>query len=75
MVDVQASNKKLHARAIRIIRQVTHATPERAEAALTQAGGSAKLAILMLQLGLSAADAQTRLTHAGGFLRRALAEA
>lgn len=74
MVDVQASNKKLQARAVRIIRQVTRATPERAATALIQAGGSAKLAILMLQLGISAADAQTRLTHAGGFLRRALSE-
>ena len=74
MVDVQASNRKLTARALRIIRQVTRATPERAEAALTQSGGSAKIAILMLQLGISAADAQARLTHAGGFLRRALAE-
>ena len=74
MVDVQASNKKLQARAIRIIRQVTHATPERAQAALTQAGGSAKLAILMLQLGIPAADAQARLAQASGFLRRALSE-
>ncbi len=74
MVDVQDTNQKLHARAIRIIRQVTRATPERAEAALVQANGSAKLAILMLQLGLSAPDAQTRLSQAGGFLRRALAE-
>lgn len=74
MVDVQDTNKKLHARAVRIIRQVTRATPERAEAALVQSGGSAKLAILMLQLGLSASDAQARLSHAGGFLRRALAE-
>ena len=74
MVDVQASNQKLQARAVRIIRQVTRATPERAEAALLQANGSAKLAILMLQRGLSAADAQARLSHAGGFLRRALAE-
>ena len=74
MVDVQASNKKLQARAVRIIRQVTRAAPDRAEAALLQSGGSAKLAILMLQLGITADDAQTRLVHAGGFLRRALAE-
>ena len=74
MVDVQASNQKLQARAVRIVRQVTRATPERAEAALLQSNGSAKLAILMLQRGLSAADAQARLSHAGGFLRRALAE-
>ena len=74
MVDVQASNKKLTARAVRIIRQVTRATPERAAAALAQSGGSAKLAILMLQLGISPTEAQARLIHSGGFLRRALAE-
>ncbi len=74
MVDVQASNKKLQARAVRIIRQVTRAAPERAEAALVQSGGSAKLAILMLQLGIPVDDARARLSHVGGFLRRALAE-
>ena len=74
MVDVQASNQKLQARAVRIVRQVTRAAPDRAEAVLTEAGGSAKLAILMLQRGLSATDAQARLSRAGGFLRRALAE-
>ena len=74
MVDVQASNRKLTARTIRIIRQVTRATPENAEAALNQSGGSAKVAILMLQLGVTADDARARLAHASGFLRRALAE-
>jgi len=74
MVDVQATNRKLTARAVRIIRQVTGASAERAEAALAQAGGSAKVAIVTLQTGVTPDEARQRLAHAGGFLRRALAE-
>ena len=74
MVDVQATNRKLQARAVRIVRQVTGASPERAEAALAQAGGSAKVAIVTLQTGVTPDEARQRLAHAGGFLRRALAE-
>jgi len=74
MVDVQATNTKLRARAARIVRQVTGATPERITETLAAADGSAKVAILMLQTGLSAADARARLSHSGGFLRRALSE-
>lgn len=74
MVDVQATNRKLQARAARIVRQVTGASPERVEAVLAQSGGSAKVAIVVLQSGLSPDEAKQRLAHAGGFLRRALAE-
>jgi len=74
MVDVQATNRKLQARAVRIVRQVTGAGAERAEAALAQAGGSAKVAIVTLQTGVTPDEARQRLAHAGGFLRRALAE-
>ena len=38
MVDVQATNRKLKARAVRIVRQVTGATRERAEDALVTGG-------------------------------------
>ena len=74
MVDVQATNTKLRARAARIVAQVTGAAPERITEALSAADGSAKLAILMLQTGLNADDARARLSHSGGFLRRALSE-
>jgi N-acetylmuramic acid 6-phosphate etherase len=74
MVDVQTTNRKLQARAIRIVCQVTGTTPERAEAALSSAGGSAKIAIVLLQTGVTLDEAKQRLAHAGGFLRRALAE-
>ncbi len=74
MVDVQATNVKLRARAVRIVRQVTGVTMDRAEAALLQAGGSAKVAIVLLQTGATPDEARLRLARAGGFLRRALAE-
>ena len=74
MVDVQASNRKLQARAARIVRQVTGTSVERAQAALTAAGGSAKVAIVTLETGITPDEARQRLAHAGGFLRRALAE-
>ena len=74
MVDVQVTNRKLKARAVRIIRQVTGAGVERVEAALTAAGGSAKVAIVTLETGITPDEARQRLAHTGGFLRRALAE-
>ena len=74
MVDVQATNRKLQARAVRIIRQVTGAGVERVEAALAAAGGSAKVAIVTLETGITPDEARQRLAHTGGFLRRALAE-
>ena len=74
MVDVQVTNRKLKARAVRIIRQVTGAGVERVEAALAAAGGSAKVAIVTLETGITPDEARQRLAHTGGFLRRALAE-
>lgn len=75
MVDVQATNAKLQARALRIVRQVTGAGENEAETALTQAGGSAKLAILILKTGDAPDAARRRLEASGGFLRRALEDA
>jgi len=74
MMEIQATNVKLRARAVRIVRQVTGVTMDRAEAALLQAGGSAKVAIVLLQTGATPDEARLRLARAGGFLRRALAE-
>ena len=75
MVDVQATNAKLKARALRMVTSVTGATRAQAEDALVHAGGSSKLAILMLQTRLPAGEAQGLLERSGGFLRRALASA
>ena len=48
MVDVQATNDKLRARALRIVMEAAEVDQKTAEAALTEAGGSAKKAILAL---------------------------
>lgn len=75
MVDVQATNAKLRARAARIIAQITGLSLERAQTALREADGSAKLAILMVQTGQTLEEARLALAQAGGFLRRALSSA
>ena len=72
MVDVKASNEKLRQRACRIVMQVAGCTAAEAQKALSQCGGSAKTAIVMVKRGLSAEAAKARLDEAGGYLRKAL---
>ncbi|WP_258807618.1 N-acetylmuramic acid 6-phosphate etherase [Pseudidiomarina sp. CB1] len=72
MVDVNASNEKLRARAIRIVMQATNCEREIAEKALKDADNRAKLAILMILTGLSADRAESLLAKQHGFLRRAV---
>lgn len=73
MVDVQASNQKLVARAVRIVMQATDCSPNEAEAALAAAGQNAKLAILIQLTQLPPDEAQTLLAHQQGRLGQALA--
>lgn len=74
MVDLLATNEKLHARSIRTVTELTGATVDAAAAALASADGSVKLAILMLSTGASA-DRSARALHAAdGVLRIAIAE-
>ena len=72
MVDVHASNTKLVARSIRIVQAITGVDAVVAEEALAEAGGRAKLAIVMLKKGLNPTDANTLLEKHGGFLRQIL---
>ena len=72
MVDVVATNTKLRARVRRIVCQATGASPERADAALADADGEAKVAIVALLADLDAASARARLESAGGDIRKAL---
>ena len=66
MVDVQASNEKLKARAIRIVMQATDCDKALAEETLKQAEQNAKLAIMMILSGLDRAQAEALLeTHQG----------
>jgi N-acetylmuramic acid 6-phosphate etherase len=72
MVDVQATNKKLIERAKRIVVMATGANREQAEAAIEQAGGSAKAAIVMILTGVTAQEAEDRLIKAQGFVAKAI---
>lgn len=72
MVDVNASNEKLLARAVRIVMQATDCTPQQAEAALEMTDNDVKLAILVRLTGLDVTAARNTLQSAGGFLRRAI---
>jgi len=74
MVDVVPQNDKLRRRARAMIADLTGAAPTAVERALAEADGSAKLAILMLQAGLSAEAARVTLTRMGGDLALALEE-
>jgi len=73
MVDMQTSNAKLRARARRIVAQATDAPLAVAAAAVEQADGEIKTAIVMYRTGYSAANARQALARAGGVLRLALA--
>lgn len=72
MVDVQASNEKLKARAIRIVMQATDCDKALAEETLKQAVQNAKLAIMMILSGLDRAQAEALLEKHQGKLQLAL---
>ncbi|OFQ20057.1 MULTISPECIES: N-acetylmuramic acid 6-phosphate etherase [Haemophilus] len=72
MVDVQASNEKLKARAIRIVMQATDCNKALAEDTLKQADQNAKLAIMMILSGLDRAQAEALLEKHQGKLQLAL---
>jgi N-acetylmuramic acid 6-phosphate etherase len=69
MVDVVATNAKLHARAERLVRTIANVEPERARARLAAAAGSVKVAIAMQARGVGAEEARALLVASGGFLR------
>ena len=74
MVDVVAANDKLRRRAARMVRELTGRSVQEVDAALRDAGGSAKVAILMLRFGIDATDSRARLSTASGDLAVALGE-
>ena len=71
MVDMQARNEKLRRRAARMLAHLTGEDDAAIRAALDEAGGSVKLAVLVLQ-GLDRAGAQALLDDSGNNLRAAL---
>ncbi len=75
MVDVTATNLKLRIRARRMVREITGASEDEAQAALDESGGGAKLAILMLLTGQRAEAARAMLAASNGKLREAIGAA
>jgi N-acetylmuramic acid 6-phosphate etherase len=74
MVDVVATNDKLRARVRRIVAAASGAPPDRVEAALDEADGNAKVAIVALVREIDAPSARARLEAANGDVRKALAQ-
>lgn len=73
MVDMRASNAKLRARALRMLRHLTGADEAAALAALDASGWRVKHAVLALR-GLDGAAADALLARSGNVLRAALQE-
>jgi N-acetylmuramic acid 6-phosphate etherase len=72
MVDVQATNQKLVARALRLTCLATNAEEHRAQAALEACGWHVKTAIVMLKKSLGAAEAKALLESVSGSVRAAI---
>jgi N-acetylmuramic acid 6-phosphate etherase len=74
MVDLRPTNRKLRARALRMVAELTGLSPAPARARVRRAGGRPSVALVMHRLGLDAAAARRRLAAHGGRLRAALGE-
>ena len=68
MVDLQPRSAKLRARAERLVAELGRVGAARARRLLEQAGGAAKVAIVMARRRVTAAEAKRKLRTAGGFL-------
>jgi N-acetylmuramic acid 6-phosphate etherase len=69
MVDVVASNRKLRARALRLVERLAQVDRDRASQLLEGATGRVKVAIVMERCGLDAEQAQSLLDRHRGSLR------
>ena len=74
MIDVNASNEKLYARAVRIVMQATDCEYDIAKTALDTAENNAKLATLMILTHSTVEQARATLSSHNGFLRKAVAQ-
>ncbi len=72
MVDVQPTNKKLVARAVRLIAQVAKTSEKTAAKLLASSGKNVKTAIVMRRKKTTRAQAQAQLKKANGFLGKTL---
>ncbi|MDO8418544.1 MAG: N-acetylmuramic acid 6-phosphate etherase, partial [Rubrivivax sp.] len=73
MVDLRATNAKLERRALRLTMRATGAAEAQAQAALAACGSRVKVAIVMLEAGIDAREAERRLDAAQGSIAQALA--
>lgn len=69
MVDVQPTNEKLRVRAVRIVAEATGMNTESARAALTNADGDVKTAIVSTLTGVDTETARQRIVEANGRVR------
>jgi N-acetylmuramic acid 6-phosphate etherase len=69
MVDLTALSQKLHDRGERIVMECCGVGRAEARAAIERAGGSVKLAIVMVRKRVDAAEAKRLLESAAGFVR------
>jgi N-acetylmuramic acid 6-phosphate etherase len=74
MVDLMAWSDKLRDRGERILMECCGIDRPAARGAIEAAGGSVKLAIVMVKRGVGKADAERLLTQTGGFVRRAVGD-
>lgn len=74
MVDLMATSAKLRDRGERIVMEVCGVPRETAREALAGAGGSAKLAIVMIKRGVDRAEAEALIERASGYLRYAIGD-
>jgi N-acetylmuramic acid 6-phosphate etherase len=72
MIEVSATNSKLRARKVRILRDATGATEDACEAALGGADGDVRLALVALLAEVEVARAREALDGADGNIRAAL---
>jgi N-acetylmuramic acid 6-phosphate etherase len=72
MVDVQATNQKLHRRAISIVRQAAGVDEDAAEGLLSVSGGEVKTAIMVGRTSIEPELARKKLEAHAGVLRAAL---
>ncbi len=72
MVDVQPTNRKLRARAVRILQEAAGVDEEEARALLETSGWEVKTALVMALTGADVEEARQRLNAAQGHVRRAV---
>lgn len=72
MVDLKPLNKKLWARAVRLVERIAQVDRDRADLLLRESGGEVKTAVILARRGGGVEQARRALAESGGILRKAL---